>query len=196
MFKKRFFIKLPAISHDKNKLASLPGTRALWNFRSLEEHRMLYRKLFCDCKHCLLMKLENVSKCENQDVVGPPSEWKLHISRQLENPVFEDDESEVSDQFDAADAVELNPRVKKLQKRKRKPSTLTKKSQKIKRKKKKKRRKAGRPAKEKTPPVSSVYKKSPHKGITSTGTGNRYRAEEKLFCASSPLRTRKRYPGR
>ena len=112
VFKKRFFIKLPAISHDKNKLASLPGTRALWNFRSLEEHRMLYRKLFCDCKHCLLMKLENVSKCENQDVVGPPSEWKLHISRQLENPVFEENESEVSDQFDDADAVELNPRVK------------------------------------------------------------------------------------
>ena len=84
------------------------------------------------------MKLENVSKCENQDVVGPPSEWKLHISRQLENPVFEDDESEVSDQFDDADAVELNPRVKKPPKRKRCPSSLTKKSQKIKQKKKRK----------------------------------------------------------
>ena len=77
VFKKRFFINLPAISHDKIKMASLS-----------EEHRMLYRKLFCDCEHCLLMKLENVSKCENQDVVGPPSEWKLHISRQLEKPCF------------------------------------------------------------------------------------------------------------
>ena len=89
------------------------------------------------------MKLENVSKCETQDVVGPPSEWKLHISRQLENPVFEDDESEVSDQFDDADAVELNPRVEKPKKRKRNPSTLTKKSQTTKRKKKEKTQEGG-----------------------------------------------------
>ena len=78
-------------------------------------------------------------------------DWKLHISRQLQNPVFEDDESEVNDQFDDADAVELNPRVKKLQKRKRKPSTLTKKSQKIKQKKKEKTQEGRSPSERENP---------------------------------------------
>ena len=109
MFKKRFFINLEPVN--------LPGTRSHWHFRSLEEHRIIYRELFCDCKFCFTMKIENMPKCENQDVVGIPNEWKMHISRQLKNPAFEDDASEESDQFDPTDAV-------KLKKRKRRPSNL------------------------------------------------------------------------
>ena len=85
---------------------------------------MLYRELFCDCEACVSMELENTPKCKNQDIVGPPSAWKLHISRQLKNPVFEDGGSEESDQFDPSDAVPLS------KKRKRRSNKIKKQTQK------------------------------------------------------------------
>ena len=66
MFKKRFFFNLPPVDHGTVKMASLTGTRTHWDFRSLKEHRTMFRELFCDCKFCLTMEFEQMENCEKQ----------------------------------------------------------------------------------------------------------------------------------